>query len=225
MSFWLYFALLFIIFMIIQIVNQQTIDKLFKQGDYEKLENRFKKMLSGAMSNSTIAYAYQNLIIIYMETNRYNEAHECINKVKELGFSNSVILGLNESALLVKESRFDEAEAVINNCLKYKHLNKQYKVLLLNNLVNVMINTNRVSEAKNMLDDLLKEYPTNTSLLATLGDFYMAQNDFSSAKEAYNKSLQYPDNKIHGFSHVQYVKKQLDLINTKLVGQALPDKN
>ena len=215
MSFWLYFGLLFIIFMIIQIVNQYTIGKLFKQGDYEKLETRFKRMLSGARSNSTIAYAYQNLIIIYMETGRYNEAHECITKVKELGFPKSVILGLNESALLVKENRFYEAETVINNCLQYKHLNKQYKVLLLNNLVNVMMNTDRVNEAKNMLDDLLKEHPKNTSLLATLGDFYMAKNDFYSAKEAYNKSLQYSDNKIHSYSHIQYVKKQLDLINTK----------
>ena len=126
MSFWLYFGLFFVIFVIIQIVNQHTLDKLFKQGDYEKLETRLKKMLSGARSNSTIAYAYQNLIIVYMETGRYDEAHEYITKVKELGFPNSVILGLNESALLVKENRFDEAETVINNCLQYKHLNKQH---------------------------------------------------------------------------------------------------
>lgn len=215
MSFCLYFGLFFIIFVIIQIVNQHALDKLFKQGDYEKLETRFKRMLSGTRSNSTVAYAYQNLIIIYMETGRYNEAHECITKVKELGFPNGVILGLSESALLVKERRFNEAETVINNCLQYKRLNKQHEVLLLNNLVNVMMNTNRVYEAKNMLDDLLKKYPTNTSLLATLGDFYMTQNDFSSAKEAYNKSLKYPDNKIHSYSHTQYVMKQLDLINAK----------
>lgn len=211
MSLRLCFGVVIILFVIIQIIDRYTLNKQFEQGDYENLEIRFKRMISGSHSNSTIAYAYQNLIVIYIETNRYKDAHECITKVKELGFPNSVILGINEATLLIKEGRYDEAETILNDCLKHKHISKNYNVLLLNNLIDVMINTNRMDEAKKELDSLLNEHPTNTNLLATLGDWYMAQKDFSNAKEAYIKSLQY--NKMKNSSLTKHLTKQLDLIN------------
>ena len=147
-----------------------------------------------------------------METNIYNDAHECITKVKELGFHNSVILSINESTLLIKECRYNEAETMINNCLKDKHLSKQHEVLLKNNLADIMIHTNRINDAKNTLDNLLSENPTNAVLLVTLGDLYMIQNNVSNAKEVYVKSLQYNKN---NYSLVQHVRNQLNLINTK----------
>lgn len=94
----------------------------------------------------SIGFAYLNLATLYIKQEKYKEARVCINSAKTRKYNKklSLLLGIQESTLLIKEQQFDEAEQVIMNCLPNcsSAIDKSLKILLLNNLAIIKLRTN-----------------------------------------------------------------------------------
>ena len=204
------------IFLILWILNYLKEVKLFKDCNYETLENKYKTIID---KNNTKFFqvAYLNLSAIYIFQQKYKEARECIDWLRN-NRCNILIVDINEAVLLMRsEKNYSDAEKIINSALKKCNLfNYGYKIMLCNNLIEVLYHTDRVKEAQEMLDKLLKKHKRNCMLLTTQADLYFFQQDYINAKLFYNKALKYINNNYHYAQHKNHINENLNFINTNL---------
>ena len=159
----------------------------------DNLEKRYLAIINKNKSAVSNGFAYLNLATLYIKQEKYEEARVCINSAKTRKYNKklSLLLGIQESTLLIKEQQFDEAEHVIMNCLPNctSAIDKSLKILLLNNLAIIKLRTNKQNEAFDILNDLVNRYPNNLISILNLADLYYEKQDFANALILYQRAL------------------------------------
>lgn len=214
---------------------------LMSQARYQKAEKLLDQLINNGQKNQAI---YYNLAYIYIETKRYNEAIELLqNKVntEELPEANLLLArayhhihNIEEAIIVGKQavkdtpenpqalgalalSYFDhgdysEAITLSEKALFLDNANHQAKIIL----SGIAIEEQRFDDAKEHLDDIVKQHPNSGRGWFSLGLSHMATQQFDLAIEYIEKSLTLMPDFLGGYNTLAwaYISKN-DLISAE----------
>lgn len=213
--------ILFIIFVLfgvaLLLLNEQLkIFNLWKECKYDELEKYYEEIVDKQVENSVNKLCVlTSLFGLYLLQEKLDKARNCLQNIEKINSNDNIEFYLNLSYLLIKEKKYDEAENVINSSLdKLNFFTNHYRILFLNNLVEIKYKTNRVEDAKEILDSLLLKDRCNSLLLTTQADLYFNQCDYINAKLSYKKALKFINRNILFLQLKKHINDKLTQIES-----------
>lgn len=145
----------------------------FQTGDIPAAETRYKEAIARFPN---FLRAYKNLGVLYVQTGKYADALPLLIKTIELGGQGADVYGLLAYCYLSTGNSVAALRSY-EQALFFEPKSRDWRM----GRVQALMNIGRQDDAIAAIDDLIKEFPTQTELLMLQSNAFIAKNDPHSA--------------------------------------------
>jgi tetratricopeptide (TPR) repeat protein len=197
------------------VVNEELPDdtsRLIAQADLWRLQERMDRALPLYEQAVALRPSEYNQFVLegaYREAGRYNQAEALVQTLGLEHPLSSEIAALTAD-VMAAQNRFDEAITLYRYAIWLQEIEAQETTTTRIALARTLLAADRLSEAANEIEEILRLQPYNAFGYRLQGDLYRAQGQFEQAITAYERAFQLDPTQIAAYVALSDQLRQYD---------------